>query len=65
MSDLPSTTRGLVFKGPGDAIGEGDSALFLTGEMGLELEGMFEKLKEEVQWNVMRHHGMLRLRGIY
>jgi len=52
-----SSTKSLVFKSTGDHIGEGDTELlldFLPPELA---EGAFEKLRSEVAWSVMLHHG--------
>lgn len=51
------STKGLIFKSAGDQIAEGDTSLLLDF-LPLELaEGAFDRLRDEVAWNVMLHHG--------
>lgn len=53
------SSKGLIFKSSGDVIGEGDTELlldFLPGELA---DVAFERMKTEVAWNVMKHHGKL------
>jgi hypothetical protein len=52
------STKSLVYKSAGERIGEGDTELlldFLPPELA---EVAFEKLRKEVAWNVMLHHGL-------
>jgi hypothetical protein len=52
------STKSLVYKSTGESIGEGDTELlidFLPPDLA---EGAFDKLRNEVAWNVMLHHGM-------
>lgn len=53
------STKALVFKSQGDQIGEGDTELRLD-LLPPEIAGVaFEILRNEVAWNVMKHHGIL------
>ena len=53
------TRKDLVYRSPGEKMGEGDTELILDILPSDLAAVAFEQLSKEVAWNVMKHHGEL------